>query len=716
MRLYSPRRWDNCLLITTTRVNQSHLWNLKLSEQHELDRRPCVANQKLWLYSLSSNCHTCPYERVGSENDTVATAGNVHIINTKYSNSYRLRTNGRDTTIDYDRSDTDRYCDVGPVSMGEFGIYEIQALQKSEMVPAECKFTEIRTPVNIYYPFLIAFLVYLAIIILFNLYKFLFNRHDVSSSTTSSASTSSTTNVPPPPPPPHIEEQYISSSHPGGPTVSGLANLTKRTSISGSQISIASNRSSVVSAHPPISEYSSYSSGEAAYKVRQIQMDPAPGSSKMEPRLSNPNIQIRRPSGPVTGAPPQPSVTPAEPRPQLQRQRLQSLDTFRGICIVIMIFVNDGGGGYYFLEHATWDGLYVADLVFPWFLWIMGVCIPMSIKSARKRDTPRLKIFTKILIRSLKLISIGIILASFGQNDLDKIRLPGVLQRFGICYFVCSTLCLLYMNVNFSKPAAQNKFKAAVQDVEIIWIGWVVILLFVMVHCLLTFFLTVPGCPTGYLGPGGLHENGAWSTLCIGGASGYIDRQIFTDKHIYGWPTANEFYAEGRGKAYDPEGLLGTLNSFLQVWLGVQTGVTMLVYPKATSRIKRWLSWATVLGAAGALLCQGKEYGGWIPVNKNLWSLSFVLVTCSFALILLSFLYFIIDMKKWWSGTPFYEPGMNSILLYVGHSIGSSCLPFHWKVGRMETHAIKLFESLWGTTLWVLVAIRCHIKKFYWVL
>lgn len=83
----------------------------------------------------------------------------------------------------------------------------------------------------------------------------------------------------------------------------------------------------------------------------------------------------------------------------------------------------------------------------------MGVCIPLSIKSQRKRNTSRLKIFWKICTRSLKLIGIGLILASlYGPVDIRDLRLPGVLQRFGLCYFMCSTLVLLYMNVNFSKP------------------------------------------------------------------------------------------------------------------------------------------------------------------------------------------------------------------------------------------------------------------------
>lgn len=77
--------------------------------------------------------------------------------------------------------------------------------------------------------------------------------------------------------------------------------------------------------------------------------------------------------------------------------RLKSLDTFRGISIVIMIFVNSGGGGYWWIEHATWNGLHIADLVFPWFIWIMGVCIPLSLRSQLNRNGKPLDIFLNIL-------------------------------------------------------------------------------------------------------------------------------------------------------------------------------------------------------------------------------------------------------------------------------------------------------------------------------
>lgn len=80
-----------------------------------------------------------------------------------------------------------------------------------------------------------------------------------------------------------------------------------------------------------------------------------------------------------------------------KKPRLKSLDTFRGIAIVIMIFVNSGGGGYWWIEHATWNGLHIADLVFPWFIWIMGVCIPMSVRSQLNRNVTKMSIFLNVL-------------------------------------------------------------------------------------------------------------------------------------------------------------------------------------------------------------------------------------------------------------------------------------------------------------------------------
>lgn len=123
-------------------------------------------------------------------------------------------------------------------------------------------------------------------------------------------------------------------------------------------------------------------------------------------------------------------------------------------------------------------------------------------------------------------------------------------------------------------------------------------------------------CASGYLGPGGLHDGNLVPAKCVGGASGYIDRQILGAKHIFQWPTAKEVYGS---EAYDPEGLLGNLTAILTVWLGVQTGLTLQVFPKHKSRVVRWAVWAVVTGAIGVALSGAKQTGGVIPLNKNLW-------------------------------------------------------------------------------------------------
>lgn len=99
-----------------------------------------------------------------------------------------------------------------------------------------------------------------------------------------------------------------------------------------------------------------------------------------------------------------------------------------------MIFVNSGGGHYWWIEHAVWNGLHFADLVFPWFLFIMGTCIPLSIKSQINRQIPMKNIVMKIVQRSVTLFIIGLFLNTAYGATFENIRIFGVLQRFGIAY------------------------------------------------------------------------------------------------------------------------------------------------------------------------------------------------------------------------------------------------------------------------------------------
>jgi heparan-alpha-glucosaminide N-acetyltransferase len=146
---------------------------------------------------------------------------------------------------------------------------------------------------------------------------------------------------------------------------------------------------------------------------------------------------------------------------------------------------------------------------------------------------------------------------------------------------------------------------------------------------------------------------------CEGGAAGYIDKLVFGVNHIYQWPTCRELYLTG---PYDPEGLLGCLTSVVLCFIGLQAGRTLVSYKEHTSRLFRWIVWGVTIGLIGTLLCGAKQNGGYIPINKNLWSVSFIFVMAGTGYLMLAFCYFLIDHKKWWSGAPFKYIGMELVL------------------------------------------------------
>ncbi|XP_021917645.1 heparan-alpha-glucosaminide N-acetyltransferase-like isoform X2 [Zootermopsis nevadensis] len=390
------------------------------------------------------------------------------------------------------------------------------------------------------------------------------------------------------------------------------------------------------------------------------------------------------------------------------RGRVKSLDVFRGISISLMIFVNYGGGHYWFFKHTPWNGLTVADLVFPWFLWIMGASMAISLRSYLRSCISRKRLFLRVLLRSVTLVALGVILNSSGnkKNSITNLRLPGVLQRIGLAYFVVASLETVFM-----KPQGSFEYGnwLVVQDLLESWVQWLIILALTITHILLTFMMPVPNCPTGYLGPGGLHNHSS-SPNCTGGAAGYIDRMVFGERHIYQHPTCRPVYETVI--PYDPEGLLGTLTSILLVYLGVQAGRIILCYHYTSSRIARWALWAFNVGLIAGILCDFTKNDGVVPVNKNLWSLSFVLGVASTAFLLQSFLYFIVDAKNWWSGSPFHYAGMNSIVLYIGHEVTKNLFPWSWQP-YYRSHEEYLAMNLWGTTLWMLIAFVLYKKNVF---
>ncbi|XP_007933232.1 heparan-alpha-glucosaminide N-acetyltransferase [Orycteropus afer afer] len=394
--------------------------------------------------------------------------------------------------------------------------------------------------------------------------------------------------------------------------------------------------------------------------------------------------------------------------------RLRCIDTFRGIALILMVFVNYGGGKYWYFKHASWNGLTVADLVFPWFVFIMGSSIFLSMTSILQRGYSKFKLLGKIAWRSFLLICIGIVIVNpnycLGPLSWDKVRIPGVLQRLGITYFVVAMLELL-----FAKPVPENcaseRSCSSLRDIVFSWPQWLFILMLESIWLSLTFFLPVPGCPTGYLGPGGIGDFGKYPN-CTGGAAGYIDRVLLGDDHLYQHPSSAVLYHTK--VAYDPEGILGTINSIVIACLGVQAGKILLYYKDQTKGILiRFTVWCCILGLISVALTKVSENEGFIPVNKNLWSISYVTALSSFAFFILLVLYPIVDVKGLWSGTPFFYPGMNSILVYVGHEVFKNYFPFQWKLEDSQSHKEHLTQNIVATTLWVLIAYILYKKKVF---
>ncbi|XP_063419703.1 heparan-alpha-glucosaminide N-acetyltransferase-like [Mytilus trossulus] len=389
-----------------------------------------------------------------------------------------------------------------------------------------------------------------------------------------------------------------------------------------------------------------------------------------------------------------------------KRTRLKSLDTFRGLSLVVMIFVNYGGGGYWFFDHPPWNGLTVADLVFPWFIFIMGTSMNFSFKGMIRRNNTKCQILLKIIKRSALLFAFGIILnTNWGPVDLEHIRIPGVLQRFSLTYLVLAIIELIFIR-NYNIP--KERSCAPLNDILSLAPQWIISLGILAAYVGLTLKLEFPGCPTGYIGPGGLHDGGKHYN-CTGGAAQYIDVLVLGKNHIYGNPTPKKIYQTTA--PHDPEGILGTLTSIFLCFLGLQAGRILICFQSHKERIIRWIIWGVLTGVVGAVLCKGSQNDGWVPLNKNLWSISFILVTASFAFLLLSAMYITIDILKIWEGDPFIYPGMNSIVVYCCHDIFYRFFPVNWQIH--DDHLSLLLKAVWDTSIYVVLAYVMFKKKIF---
>ena len=311
--------------------------------------------------------------------------------------------------------------------------------------------------------------------------------------------------------------------------------------------------------------------------------------------------------------------------------RMVSLDVFRGATIAAMILVNDPGSWSHIyppLEHAEWNGWTPTDLIFPFFLFIVGVSLTLSFASRIARGLTRGTLAIHVLRRSALIFAIGLFLNGFPEFDFSSIRIMGVLQRIAICYLIAG---LLYLATVQTESATE---KPARVRANLRVMAGVAIALLVGYWALMSF-VPVPGYGAGRLGK---DDN----------LGAYVDRTLMGG-HLW-----------GESATWDPEGLLSTLPAIASLLLGILAGEWLRSDRAAVRK-------ALGLAAAGlVLLIVGRLLHPYFPINKNLWTSTFVLFTGGFAMLALAACYWIVDVRAWRAWTPpFLVFGMNAILAYA---------------------------------------------------
>lgn len=321
------------------------------------------------------------------------------------------------------------------------------------------------------------------------------------------------------------------------------------------------------------------------------------------------------------------------------KDRILSVDIFRGATILLMVLVNTPGtwsNVYGPFLHANWHGYTPTDLVFPFFLFIVGTSIAFSYQ----KKIADAKAYRKIIIRSLKLIGLGIFLGAFTIyfpffKDFENIRFPGVLQRIGVVFFFAA---LLFINLNWKN------------------LVWVTIVLLVGYWVLMTL-------------------------IPVEGVASTLDR---APNNLANWLDVKVFGTHNYKADYDPEGLLSTIPSIASALLGIFTGLIL------TSKQEKKTT--LLIGIGGALLLIGHIWDIVFPINKALWTSSFVLVTAGWANLILAFIYYLTDVKKIAFGSVFRYAGANAIVVYFLSSFISKVMG-QIKVGDTSLHG-WLFEKI----------------------
>jgi predicted acyltransferase len=316
---------------------------------------------------------------------------------------------------------------------------------------------------------------------------------------------------------------------------------------------------------------------------------------------------------------------PPSPR---SKERLLSLDVFRGMTLVAMTVVNMPGDPrftYAPFTHVRWNGWTIADLIFPFFIFIVGVALPYSFAGRVARGESKGNLIAHILLRTAILFAVGVFMNWYSQfmggyprYHLSNIRIFGALQRIALCYFFAS---ILYLKL-------KDRGLALTSTV-------ILVLYFILLK-----FVPIPGH-----GAGVLEREGNWVQ--------------FIDLHVMAGHLAS--------RTWESKGLLSTIPALANMLIGVLAGQYLRSARVAIEKVRNLL----VAGNAGLLL--GLVWSVWLPINQNLWTSSLVVFMCGMALVVLACCYYIADFRNitWWT-KPFVIVGVNSLFLWVMGGDGSS--------------------------------------------
>ena len=449
-------------------------------------------------------------------------------------------------------------------------------------------------------------------------------------------------------------------------------------------------------------------------------------------------------------------------------KRIEALDAFRGLTVIVMIFVDNAGGAFPQIDHSPWNGITLADTVMPSFDFIVGCSVALSF-SKFHRDADSISVgFKKATMRFFKIFFLGMFTQG-GKNiadyDMKHIRIMGILQRVAVCYYIAA-ICELYGHYWCCSTRRKKYGMSHVGVFKSVQAHWFVAFILCIAWCVIMYGVNVPATYEGVKKCG----YGKLTVPC--NAQRVVDEAIFGVDHMY-YPS-NGGNKEDRGMtfqrlpecstcspglcdlpknengtvlhpwcekaAFDPEGLVSQLTAAAGTLTGVHVGKVLTEFraEQHRQRIWHWLCFSIPCLIVG-LIVQGTDL---MPLNTDLFTLPFLLVTSGMDGLLVCFWYVTTDVMQYKNiSAPFIWVGKNALAIYIGAESGIIqwfLSIFYWNEPKNSLGALLWPGTFWGKqssdlnrkhkitydisvliwtlcyiVLWILVARWMHSRKIY---